>query len=177
MLWAVSRAPLAKLQAYKGRMGWSFPWASSSGSDFNYDTTKARQKIAALEGPTELWRTNCIIRIQPVAMTPRCRLNSSPSVSLRISPAWRRRPPPLLQPTERVLDVSCSYPLVGIQSARQDHSSGRLSRSAFRKWFRFAINPWWGFLKVLEQRWTEPPFHLSHLPQIPIPATFLSHPL
>jgi predicted dithiol-disulfide oxidoreductase (DUF899 family) len=34
---AVSRAPLAKLQAYKQRMGWSFPWASSSGSDFNYD--------------------------------------------------------------------------------------------------------------------------------------------
>src|SRR5881409_594933 len=37
MLWAVSRAPLDKLQAYKRRMGWSFPWASSSGSDFNYD--------------------------------------------------------------------------------------------------------------------------------------------
>src|SRR5207245_6563255 len=34
---AVSRAPLAKLQAYKRRMGWSFPWASSFGSDFNYD--------------------------------------------------------------------------------------------------------------------------------------------
>jgi predicted dithiol-disulfide oxidoreductase (DUF899 family) len=37
MLWAVSRAPLEKLQAYKQRMGWSFPWASSFGSDFNYD--------------------------------------------------------------------------------------------------------------------------------------------
>ena len=37
MLWAVSRAPLEKLQGYKQRMGWSFPWASSSGSDFNYD--------------------------------------------------------------------------------------------------------------------------------------------
>jgi predicted dithiol-disulfide oxidoreductase (DUF899 family) len=36
-LCAVSRAPLAKLQAYKQRMGWSFPWASSSDSDFNYD--------------------------------------------------------------------------------------------------------------------------------------------
>jgi predicted dithiol-disulfide oxidoreductase (DUF899 family) len=34
---AVSRAPLAKLQAYKRRMGWSFPWASSLGSDFNVD--------------------------------------------------------------------------------------------------------------------------------------------
>src|SRR2546422_438892 len=34
---AVSRAPIAKLQAYKRRMGWGFPWASSFGSDFNYD--------------------------------------------------------------------------------------------------------------------------------------------
>ena len=37
MLWAVSRAPLAKLQAYKQRMGWSFPWASSLDGDFNFD--------------------------------------------------------------------------------------------------------------------------------------------
>ena len=37
MLYAVSRAPLAKLQAYKRRMGWTFPWASSFGSDFNDD--------------------------------------------------------------------------------------------------------------------------------------------
>jgi predicted dithiol-disulfide oxidoreductase (DUF899 family) len=37
MLWAVSRAPLPKLQAYKQRLGWTFPWASSFGSDFNYD--------------------------------------------------------------------------------------------------------------------------------------------
>ncbi|MGA8382092.1 MAG: thioredoxin family protein [Stellaceae bacterium] len=34
---AVSRAPLAKLQAYKRRMGWNFPWASSLGGDFNFD--------------------------------------------------------------------------------------------------------------------------------------------
>jgi len=34
---AVSRAPLAKLQDYKRRMGWSFPWASSFGSEFNHD--------------------------------------------------------------------------------------------------------------------------------------------
>jgi predicted dithiol-disulfide oxidoreductase (DUF899 family) len=36
-LMAVSRAPLAKLQAYKRRMGWTFPWASSFGTDFNTD--------------------------------------------------------------------------------------------------------------------------------------------
>jgi predicted dithiol-disulfide oxidoreductase (DUF899 family) len=34
---AVSRAPLPKIDAYKKRMGWSFPWVSSYGSDFNYD--------------------------------------------------------------------------------------------------------------------------------------------
>jgi predicted dithiol-disulfide oxidoreductase (DUF899 family) len=34
---AVSRAPLAKLLAYRARMGWSFPWVSSYGSDFNFD--------------------------------------------------------------------------------------------------------------------------------------------
>jgi predicted dithiol-disulfide oxidoreductase (DUF899 family) len=34
---AISRAPLEELQAYKGRMGWQFPWASSQESDFNFD--------------------------------------------------------------------------------------------------------------------------------------------
>ena len=34
---AISRAPLERLQAYKRRMGWHFPWPSSSGSDFNFD--------------------------------------------------------------------------------------------------------------------------------------------
>ncbi|HTR60574.1 MAG TPA: DUF899 family protein, partial [Candidatus Binataceae bacterium] len=37
MLWAVSRAPLKKLQQFKQRMGWTFPWASSFGGDFNAD--------------------------------------------------------------------------------------------------------------------------------------------
>src|SRR6202011_4865541 len=37
MLWAVSRAPLAKLQEYKQRMGWPFPWASSADGEFNSD--------------------------------------------------------------------------------------------------------------------------------------------
>ena len=34
---AVSRAPLAKIQAYAQRMGWSFKWVSSAGNDFNFD--------------------------------------------------------------------------------------------------------------------------------------------
>jgi predicted dithiol-disulfide oxidoreductase (DUF899 family) len=53
MLWAVSRAPLAKLQTYKQRMGWTFPWASSFGSDFNFDYsvgfTEEEQRKEGLE--------------------------------------------------------------------------------------------------------------------------------
>jgi predicted dithiol-disulfide oxidoreductase (DUF899 family) len=37
MFTAISRAPLDNIQAYKHRMGWTFPWASSFGNDFNYD--------------------------------------------------------------------------------------------------------------------------------------------
>ncbi len=50
---AVSRAPLAKLQAYKRRMGWTFPWASSFGSDFNFDFsvgfTEEQQRAGGIE--------------------------------------------------------------------------------------------------------------------------------
>ncbi|MGP4086720.1 DUF899 domain-containing protein [Streptomyces sp. KR55] len=52
-LCAVSRAPLAKLQAYKRRMGWSFPWASSFGSDFNYDFHVAHTKEEWQSGAVE----------------------------------------------------------------------------------------------------------------------------
>jgi predicted dithiol-disulfide oxidoreductase (DUF899 family) len=52
-LGAVSLAPLAKIQAYKKRMGWSFPWASSANTDFNYDWnvswTEAQQKAHDVE--------------------------------------------------------------------------------------------------------------------------------
>src|SRR6202171_4120533 len=52
-LCAVSRAPLAKLQAYKRRMGWSFPWASSFDSDFNYDFHVAHTKEEWQSGAVE----------------------------------------------------------------------------------------------------------------------------
>ena len=46
---AVSRAPIAALQAYKRRMGWMFTWASSLNSDFNYDfNTSFTEEQAAL---------------------------------------------------------------------------------------------------------------------------------
>jgi predicted dithiol-disulfide oxidoreductase (DUF899 family) len=53
MLWAVSRAPLAELQAYKRRMGWSFPWASSFNSDFNFDFSVQVTEQQQREGGAE----------------------------------------------------------------------------------------------------------------------------
>ncbi|TMF13562.1 MAG: DUF899 domain-containing protein [Chloroflexi bacterium] len=53
MLCAVSRAPLAKLQAYRRRMGWTFPWASSFGSDFNPDFSVGLTEKQQLEGGFE----------------------------------------------------------------------------------------------------------------------------
>jgi predicted dithiol-disulfide oxidoreductase (DUF899 family) len=53
MLWAVSRAPLTKLQAYKRRMGWTFPWASSLASDFNFDFTASFTEEQQRQGGVE----------------------------------------------------------------------------------------------------------------------------
>ncbi len=79
-LCAASRAPLEKIQAYQRRMGWSFPWASSSGSDFSYDfqaaSTPQQQQSgtgeynfrpmdmrpaldAGKEGPLAEWAASC----------------------------------------------------------------------------------------------------------------------
>ena len=65
-LMAVSRAPLARLLAYRQRMGWRFPWASSSDGAFNFDFnvsfTEQQQRDGAIEynfqrEPVFLWRS------------------------------------------------------------------------------------------------------------------------
>jgi predicted dithiol-disulfide oxidoreductase (DUF899 family) len=65
MLWAVSRAPLGKLQAYRERMGWTFLWASSFASDFNADFnvwfSEEQQRVGAIDynyrrEPAFAWR-------------------------------------------------------------------------------------------------------------------------
>jgi predicted dithiol-disulfide oxidoreductase (DUF899 family) len=53
MLWAVSRAPVAKLQPYKRRMGWTFAWASSFGGDFNADFSVGFTEQQQREGGVE----------------------------------------------------------------------------------------------------------------------------
>jgi predicted dithiol-disulfide oxidoreductase (DUF899 family) len=71
MLMAISRAPLAKLQAYKKRMGWTFPWASSGGSDFNSDFnvsfTKEQQRAGASSTTTGARRVLSGVRVRKVA--------------------------------------------------------------------------------------------------------------
>ena len=53
LMMAVSRAPIDAIQAYKSRMGWTFPWASSLNDDFNYDfnvsVTEEQQRGGAVE--------------------------------------------------------------------------------------------------------------------------------
>jgi len=49
-LMAVSRAPIDVIQAYKRRMGWTFPWASSSDSDFNFDFNTSLTEEQQREG-------------------------------------------------------------------------------------------------------------------------------
>jgi len=63
MFWTISRAPLPKLQEYKERMGWTFPWASSFGTDFNFDfnvqSTEEQQRKGGAEynfEREEVWR-------------------------------------------------------------------------------------------------------------------------
>jgi predicted dithiol-disulfide oxidoreductase (DUF899 family) len=82
---AVSRAPLEQLVAYKRRMGWTFPWASSHGSDFNFDfgaaTTKEEWEAAPC-GTTSA-RMTCARRHR------KKRAHSTPSASRWSAPTGR----------------------------------------------------------------------------------------
>jgi predicted dithiol-disulfide oxidoreductase (DUF899 family) len=60
----VSRAPWAKLEAYKKRMGWTFPWVSSNGSDFNYDFQASFTPEEMTEGTAYL-----NYRVQPIEVS------------------------------------------------------------------------------------------------------------
>src|SRR5437588_11110607 len=78
---AVSRAPLAKLQSYKRRMGWTFPWASSLGSDFNFDFnvsfTEEQQRKGASNSTTSA-RRRCSYAAARSPRYPRARHPTGP---------------------------------------------------------------------------------------------------
>ena len=57
----VSQAPLEKLQAYKRRMGWSFPWVSSANSEFNLDLG-----YSSSEEQTRAWVAQSLGSLPPI---------------------------------------------------------------------------------------------------------------
>ena len=85
----MSRAPLAKLQAYKQRMGWTFPWASSFGGDFNFDFNVSFTEEQQREGG----RSNTTTERDGHAMDADAeRRRRAPSRSSRPCPAPTRPP-------------------------------------------------------------------------------------
>jgi len=73
---AVSRAPLAKLQAFAKRLGWSFPWVSSGDSDFNYDFNVSFR-------PEELASSKGVYNYQPLKM----QMTDLPGISVFVKDA------------------------------------------------------------------------------------------
>ena len=69
-LCAVSRAPLAKLQAFKRRMGWTFPWASSFPGDFNFDFNASFTEEQQREGPDYNFRRDDPVMTIGMAAAP-----------------------------------------------------------------------------------------------------------
>jgi predicted dithiol-disulfide oxidoreductase (DUF899 family) len=69
-LMAVSRAPLAKLQTYKQRMGWTFPWASSFESDFNFDFNVSITEQQQREGSVPYNYTPSAPFVNPTSAPP-----------------------------------------------------------------------------------------------------------
>ena len=78
MLWAVSRAPLVKLQAYKQRMGWTFPWASSLGGDFNFDFTVSVTEKQQREGSVDYNYQHAMASRSPDAASSARRARATP---------------------------------------------------------------------------------------------------
>jgi len=78
MLWAVSQAPLATLQAYKQRMGWTFPWASSFGGEFNFDFEVSVTEQQQREGTVQYNYRRSTLQVKPASAAPPGRSPSPP---------------------------------------------------------------------------------------------------
>jgi predicted dithiol-disulfide oxidoreductase (DUF899 family) len=91
MFWAASRAPLPKLEGFKRRMGWTFPWASSQGGDFNYDFNVSITEEQQRKGGTEYnYRRGGHVMTQttlpPVVIENAARTGAEPAAYLRERP-------------------------------------------------------------------------------------------
>jgi predicted dithiol-disulfide oxidoreductase (DUF899 family) len=83
MLWAVSRAPLAKLQTYKQRMGWTFPWASSFDGDFNFDFTVSVTEQQQKEGSVDYNYQRGAAARSPGGEAPKTRARATPDGAVK----------------------------------------------------------------------------------------------
>ena len=93
MLTAVSRAPLAKLQAFRQRMGWTFPWASSFGSDFNADFSVWFTEKQQREGIDYNYRREGVAsRARPSDRSARCDRRSPAVAGTDAATYTRERP-------------------------------------------------------------------------------------
>ena len=100
---AVSRAPLTKLQAYKRRMGWTFPWASSLGGDFNFDFNVSITEEQQCQGGVEYNYRPADRDADPGARRPirggvrnrRAHIHARSAGHERVRDGGRRRPPHL----------------------------------------------------------------------------------
>lgn len=87
---AVSRAPLPRLQAFRRRMGWSFPWASSEAGDFNYDfnvsITEEQQRSGDNEYNYSRGRAMTQAELPPVVIENAARAGAEPAAYVRERP-------------------------------------------------------------------------------------------
>ncbi|HEY8005533.1 MAG TPA: DUF899 domain-containing protein [Methylocella sp.] len=91
MLWAASLAPLPKLQAFKRRMGWTFPWASSQSGDFNYDFNVSISEEQQRKGGAEYnysrgGHAMTETTLPPVVIESAARTGAEPSAYVRQRP-------------------------------------------------------------------------------------------
>ena len=78
----VSRAPIAKIERFKAGKGWTFPWYSSCGSDFNYEASAAPSR-GALDAPTRRLSASA----HPRSGLHRCTRHSHAARDRRVTPA------------------------------------------------------------------------------------------
>ena len=119
----VSRAPLEKLQQYQAKMGWTIPWYSSYGSDFNYDfqatADKERQQfVYNYQEQPDLLEDEDSTELPGVQLLPARRRPGLPHV-LDLGPGHRHRRQRLLVPRP--------------DGARAVRRSGRSPRAARRR--------------------------------------------
>lgn len=90
-LMAVSRAPLPKLLAYRRRMGWNFPWASSAGSNFSFDFNVAFTEAQQRDGDVD-YNFRRQLRVASSAPPAAAEVEMAAGCGIDAPTFWRDRP-------------------------------------------------------------------------------------